>query len=173
MRYQTRELELRQGITLLKHSMEDLYSFKSCDVRLLRRLLYREDDSLNSVLRFSEWLEFDLITEVNDDIEDLLEDLVAFNGNRFLFSLYEHGSKATHERFNVFIKEKSNSICERLQTSDTRARLQMKTWIDKIAKDTLVLLDDRVRSLNLDQISTSDVMVHFERTRPKSGTSNF
>jgi hypothetical protein len=171
VRYQTRELELRQGITPLKHSMEDLYNFKSCDVRLMRRLIYREDVSLNSVLRFSDWLEFDLITEVNDDIEDLLEDLVAFNANRFLFSLYEHGSMATHELFEVFIKEKSNCIWQRLQTSDTKGRQQMKIWIDEIVNDTLVLLQDRVKSLMTDQIRASDVITHFVKSKAASSSS--
>lgn len=168
-RYQTRELYLRQGISPLKHSLEDLYNFKSCDVRLMRRLIYREDESLNEVLKFSEWLEFDLITEVNDDIEDLLEDLIAFNANCFLFSLHELGPLRTRERFESFIREKSMYLCKRLETSNTRARLQMMTWIEKIVEDTLDLLDERLANLNSNQIRASEVIVHFEQKRSISG----
>jgi hypothetical protein len=171
-RYQNRELDLRQGISPLKHSMEDLYNFKSCDVRLMRRLIYKEVDSLNKVLRFSEWSEFDLITEVNDDIDDLYEDLAAFNANRFLFSLHELGPLATRERFETFIKEKSKSLCQKLETSSSSARRQMQVWIENIAMETLGLLDDRLSNLNSDHLRASEVIVHFEQIRSVPGIGN-
>jgi DNA helicase IV len=85
--------------------MEYFYFYKSCDVKLLRRLIYDRNAALAKVIKPSEWRTFDLVTEVNDDVVDLQEDTTTINGNRFLISLLQFGKKKTVQIFNDFLDE--------------------------------------------------------------------
>jgi hypothetical protein len=48
---------------------------------------------------------YDRITEVNDDIADLVEDLKTFNGNRFLISILRKGIRKTVKQYQTFLLE--------------------------------------------------------------------
>jgi len=74
-KYEKHELELRQGKSPLRFDMEYFYFYKSCDVKLLRRLIYERFQLTPVCGMLSDWRFYDLVTEVNDDIEDLFEDL--------------------------------------------------------------------------------------------------
>ena len=86
-KYEKHELELRQGRSPLRFDLEYFYFYKSCDVKLLRRLIYEKMHLEKTCGALADWRYYDLITEVNDDVEDLMEDLQFINGNRFLISL--------------------------------------------------------------------------------------
>lgn len=165
VRYQNRELDLRQGKSPLKYQMEDLYCFKSCDVRLMRRLIYWFDPSLNEVLRFSEWTDFDLITEVNDDVEDLYEDLESLNGNRFLISLFELGKEETRLRYVEFINQRLTLADQRLSESDSRYKNEMKAWLQQVANQTLELLDNRISEISMPEINDAAMIKFYSQAK--------
>jgi hypothetical protein len=102
-RYEAHEIQMRHGKMPERYTMEYFYFYKSCDVKLLRRLIFER--LLEGKVKFvpSEWRWFDLITEVNDDIEDLFEDLDFINGNRFLLSIITKGKSKTKMEFESFI----------------------------------------------------------------------
>lgn len=83
--YMERELAIRVGRYPSELPIEDFYFHKSCDVKLHRKIIM--DQSSDCTFNSEDWKTFDLITEVNDDIEDLTEDTEVINGNRLLFSL--------------------------------------------------------------------------------------
>lgn len=161
VRYQNHELDLRYRKSPLRHAMEDMYTIKSCDVRLIRRLIYHADDQLNQVLKFSEWSEFDLVTEVNDDLEDLYEDLPALNGNRFLFSLFELGPEETSDRYERFLLEIMDQAVNRISTSKSRSAPQMLTWLETTTWQTRDLLLNRMESYMPDLLKEARCLRHY------------
>jgi hypothetical protein len=167
--YQRRELDLRQQKSPLTHSIEELYYYKSCDVRLMRRLIYRADEDLNKLLKFSEWTEFDLITEVNDDVEDLYEDLTALNGNRFLFSLYELGLEETRRRYEDFLDEKISGSRKRMLASSSVLADQMHIWIQEIAVHTKEFLSSQTEDWQSESLDDARIISHYKSVRPVSG----
>lgn len=167
--YQRRELDLRQQKSPLTHSIEELYYYKSCDVRLIRRLIYRADEELNKLLKFSEWTEFDLITEVNDDVDDLYEDLTALNGNRFLFSLYELGTEETRRRYEDFLNEKMTGSKNRMLVSNSVLADQMPGWIQEIGVNTKQLLLKQTQDWKAESLDEARIISHYKSVRPVSG----
>ena len=165
VRYQNRELDLRLGKSPLRYDMDDLYAFKSCDVRLMRRLIYCLDLFLNEKLKFSEWTEFDLITEVNDDVEDIYEDLSSLNGNRFLFSLHELGMEETRNLYEQFINKHFDAATQRLTNSNSVFRAFMMDWLSAIVSQTLSMLDDRLRAIDIDHINGATIIRYYEQAK--------
>jgi hypothetical protein len=102
-KYQKHELSLRQRVLPQSFNMSYFYFYKSCDVKLLRRLIYERGDLRKSLGSLNEWRYFDLVTEVNDDVEDLQEDLQFINGNRFLITLLLDGKMAAQTQFGSFL----------------------------------------------------------------------
>lgn len=90
--YASNEKGIRQGRRLSEIPFWVFYYYKSCDVRLMRRLIYRHTQYRpDNVPRYSDWMLFDLVTEINDDITDLKEDIGTYNGNRLLHEVIEKG----------------------------------------------------------------------------------
>ena len=104
-KYQKHELGIRDGKLPTRLSMEYFYFYKSCDVKLLRKLIYDRNPQLAKAIKTSEWRTFDLVTEINDDVVDLQEDTTTINGNRFLISLLQLGKEETVQIFNDFLDE--------------------------------------------------------------------
>jgi len=104
-KYQKHELSQRRGKSLLRFKMEYFYFYKSCDVKLIRRLVYEKYPSLAKIVRQPDWRWFDLITEVNDDIDDVFEDIATNNGNRFLLSIQHEGLEGAVSLYKEFINE--------------------------------------------------------------------
>jgi hypothetical protein len=103
--YERHELGLRQNKDLLRLNHEYFYFYKSCDVKLLRRLIY-ERGLLNGVAgKLSDWRYYDLITELNDDVEDIFEDLDFINGNMVLLYVLRHGKDKAFEVFDAFMAD--------------------------------------------------------------------
>lgn len=104
-KYQKHELELRSRLFPTRFSMTFFYFYKSCDVKLLRTLLYKSFPKLNRYAKAGDWRFFDFVTEVNDDVEDVFEDVDTINANRFLISLYQLGQAKTKDVFNAFLEQ--------------------------------------------------------------------
>lgn len=104
-KYQKHELQLRTPKDLLRLSMEYFYFYKSCDVKLLRRLIYDHAPQIAKSYTLADWRCFDLITEVNDDVEDLIEDMQTINGNRLQLAIHKLGIEEAKQMFLTFMDE--------------------------------------------------------------------
>ena len=137
-KYQKHELGIRDGKLPTRLSMEYFYFYKSCDVKLLRRLIYDRNAALAKVIKPSEWRTFDLVTEVNDDVVDLQEDTTTINGNRFLISLLQFGKKKTVKIFNDFLDE-MNARNKALDVKSIEG-VEFVDWTDIQIKETKELV---------------------------------
>lgn len=104
-KYQHHESQLRTKKDLLRLSMEYFYFYKSCDVKLLRRLIYNHAPKISKYYSLSDWRCFDLITEVNDDVEDLVEDMQTINGNRLQMIINKQGVEKAKSEFLAFMEQ--------------------------------------------------------------------
>lgn len=142
--YQRHEIQLRSKKDLLRLSMEYFYFYKSCDVKLLRRLIYNHAPKIGRYYSLADWRCFDLITEVNDDVEDLVEDMQTINGNRLQLAINKYGVETAKTQFREFMDQI-------LQQSITRVNLNKSKYYDSIhakvveqVEATIVLLNKSV-----------------------------
>ena len=147
LKYQKHELELRKQKLPMRLSMEYFYFYKSCDVKLLRKLIYDKYPSLAKIYRLSDWRVFDLITEVNDDVEDVYEDLTTINGNRFLLTILRDGVSAAGIEFSEFL----HSLEGKLEGyGDVIDDMTVTAY-----KGTKQLLEERLSSLELEHVQSA------------------
>jgi hypothetical protein len=103
LKYQKHELDLRKNLLPTRLNTEFYYFYKSCDVKLMRRILLEKLSTLNSLFNSADWRYFDLVTEINDDVVDLEEDLHTINGNMVLICHEQFGRAATIDVFSHFL----------------------------------------------------------------------
>ncbi len=156
-RYQAQELKLRDGISPVRLTLKHLYYYKSCDVKLMRRLIYREDPTLKHLLKPTDWLDFDLITEINDDVEDVFEDMDGINGNRFLFEVHTHGTAPASELFKAFVEECLTSNRRRFAGKPTKKRKAVYRWTKEVGAQTLALIDKRLGQKKINKLSRAEI----------------
>lgn len=142
--YQKHELSIREGDSILDLPMEHFYYFKSCDVKLIRRIIYDAYPDLHDKIPLEEWKTFDLITEINDDVEDVFEDLGTINGNRYLLEIQKIGINKTTHNFKSFIIKTFNNFNSEI--NHTLNPLVRETT-ENAYLDTLLMLDNRHRIL--------------------------
>jgi len=137
-KYQKHEIGIRDGKLPTRLSMEYFYFYKSCDVKLLRKLIYDRNPELAKVIRTSEWRTFDLVTEINDDVVDLQEDTTTINGNRFLISLLQFGKEKTVKIFNDFLDEMD--VRNKALNVKSIEGVEFVEWTDTQIKETKELV---------------------------------
>lgn len=140
-KYEKHELELRSYKSPLRFDMEYFYFYKSCDVKLLRRLIYERLSLSRLCGTLADWRYFDLITEVNDDVNDLFEDLEFINGNRFLLSLITYGKQRTLEDFTAFLEQIKSK-------AEIKYKSQNSLFSDIILQHTKVQIDETQMLIN-------------------------
>jgi hypothetical protein len=111
-RYQKHELSIRENDEILKLPMEYFYYYKSCDVKLIRRIIYDSFLDLEEIMPIRMWNFFDLVTEVNDDVEDIFEDIGTINGNRYMIEIDRFGLYQANKNFKYFLEKLYNKFCE-------------------------------------------------------------
>jgi hypothetical protein len=159
-KYEKHELELRSGKSPLRFDMEYFYFYKSCDVKLLRRLIYEKLDLPEACGRLADWRYYDLITEVNDDIEDLEEDINFINGNSFLISLLCQGRKHTMQKFVVFMDDIALKANQKFKVSQGKfSTIIFDQTMQRIA-ETKHLMYDVLGRVSDEKISTSKLLHH-------------
>jgi len=151
-RYQDHELAIRKNVIHSHKSLHYYYYYKSCDVKLLRRLIIENIPSLYETMDVSDWVFFDLITELNDDIEDIQEDLNVNNGNGFILNAHLDGLNKTYDNFISFILEilfKSEQRSYNFMSEGWNQKISK--WTLEYGKQTLELLHSQKLILNNDQ----------------------
>lgn len=146
-RYQKHELQLRTNKYPTDYSLEYYYFYKSCDVKLMRRIIYDYIPELKKDYSLADWRIFDLITEIDDDVEDVFEDLDNINGNYFMIMLWQKDKKIVFKFFSEFLKELGKRARSKFAAKDSASK-QIKLWTLKELKASQQLLDKRIRQWN-------------------------
>lgn len=141
-RYEKYELDLRKKKLPLNKSFETLYGCKSCDVKLMRKLIYRHAPDLKQKLREKEWKYYDLITEVNDDIHDVFEDCETLNGNRFLISVLVRGKGKTRRAYRDFLDATGKEAIKYFKKKKDPHHNQLFKWTRERLRETEELLQE-------------------------------
>lgn len=133
--YQRHELNMRKEKWPTFYTMKYLYYYKSCDVKLIRKLIYQRNESIGKILPENFWRFFDLTAEVNDDVDDVIEDLDTINGNRFLISILQRGMNVTLSEYLDFLTQ-NEKRCDAffLQSKSNEATDLVWQW----TKDELI-----------------------------------
>ncbi len=156
-KYEKHELELRTGKTPLRLDMEYFYFYKSCDVKLLRRLIYEKYKLSPIYGQLADWRYYDLVTEVNDDVEDLYEDLDFINGNRFLISILLLGKQKTKVIFDQFLELVEIKSLEKYQNSNGKMKEEIFTQTKQQITETKNLINNRLESVSHDVLEHSRI----------------
>lgn len=159
-KYELREKALRYGIFPLHLAMEYFYFYKSCDVKLCRRLIFEASPKIRKEISLADWRYFDLVTEVNDDVEDVFEDLETINGNRFLISIHQKGKKQTELEFISFLDE----VSQKNQSRFAHPQNEWQEVIQNSTKENIILTKELLtRNLSIfteDHLQGSKLFFH-------------
>ena len=159
--YQKRELSLRQpGQEEFNADFIQFYYTKSCDVKLIRRLIYERFSVLNNWIGLDDWYYFDLVTEINDDVHDLYEDLHTLNGNRLLYCIYLEGQKSGYDRFVQILQNIKTEIASKPLISTVI--IDMNAIIEKNILDTLHQLKKNISNFTDQDLDESKLVMNLK-----------
>jgi hypothetical protein len=102
-----------------------------------------------------------MITEINDDIADLEEDIKTYNGNRFLISILRKGAEKTRHDYEQYLRnitEKARVYFE--NKMHTGKNKQLAAWTESRSKETIRLLHAQLNSKAMDQLSEALLLGH-------------
>ncbi len=162
-RYEKIEMNCRKDTWPTSISFRKFYTIKSCDVRLIRHLIYAAAPELKKTWKEKVWTYYDLITEINDDISDVEEDLPTYNGNRFLISMLRKGDRKTEKQYKAFIREveeKANRYFA--QHPKQEVHRELHEWIGARAKETKALLKEVTTNPDMGHLSSSSLLIHMK-----------
>ena len=153
--YSRNEQSTRSGFHLSELPIKYFYYYKSCDVKLLRRLLYRFRKTRQPLTTPNDWFVFDFVTEVNDDISDVHEDRGTFNGNRFLDRINQSGSDMAYKEYARFLIYLGSKVTESQSTGNEELDISMRRWVRHEIKTTSVLLENELIGLKNEVIHSN------------------
>ncbi len=146
-KYQRHELQLRESIYPDRFKLNYFYFYKSCDVKLIRRIMYSKYPKMKTFASEGQWRLFDYVTEVNDDIEDVFEDTLHYNANPFLIGILQNGKDQTYTRYTSFL----TSIQKELHLINNPL---LREWTQEVMDQTFLLLDERMDQIHTDKLNT-------------------
>jgi len=156
--YERHELRLRTGRTPMDLPMQYLYFYKSCDVKLMRDLIYRVAGDLDLKLLRRDWYTFDLITEINDDISDVFEDLKTYNGNRLIFEIHQKGAAKTRKLYQGFLEQIILEFQQRRLGALTKQQRKVYDRTMEVGLATLDLLKRQLKRKKISRVSKAIVL---------------
>jgi hypothetical protein len=143
-RYEEIELSLREGKLPTRFPIENFYRLKACDVKMSRKILSFAATSELSPILSRLWDCFDLVSEVHDDLEDVREDLLSYNCNRFIIEGQAIGKIRTNEDYRQFLQaiiERTTELLEKAKNSDIAHAHEIGRWVMSKADLSKALLD--------------------------------
>ena len=84
---------------------------------------------------------------MNDDIEDIIEDLNTYNGNRFLISVLRKGSLKTEKQYRAYMDKitvKAKAYFKK--HAEEGENHQLLSWTMDRSRETLDLLDRTIHT---------------------------
>ncbi len=161
--YERIEKNCRKNKWPTRTSIRKFYTTKSCDVRLIRHLLYEAQPNLNQTWSEDAWVYYDRITEINDDIADIHEDLDTFNGNRFLISILRKGSEQTFRAYRRYLLKVGSKAKDYFKSRREEGNnQQLLEWTLVRLKETLELLEHTIQTTEPELYSSSLLLEHME-----------
>ncbi len=145
LKYQKHELEVRQGKSLTKLDPGVFYTVKSCDVKLMRKILYFHFPSISQRVKEEEWCLFDYYAEIYDDVDDVLEDAGTNNGNLFLHTIQEKGLDATLHVYSGLLNDRTVKMNQMRNDEQSSGFISENT--DLMHRKTTELLQNRIEQL--------------------------
>ncbi len=162
-RYERIERDCREDRWPTRISFRKFYTTKSCDVRLMRHLIYTAAPSLQEMWKEKAWRYYDLITEINDDVADIEEDVSTYNGNRFLISILRKGLPKTIHAYTRYIGKITKKANAYFETHPRQERDQhLHEWTLIRAEETLALLEKTKKTLDIAFVSSALVLHHMK-----------
>lgn len=158
--YERIERNCRKQKWPTKEDIHDFYYTKACDVRLIRKLIYDAHPALRDTWKLGAWKYYDIITEINDDIEDVNEDLQSYNGNRFLISILRKGSAKTHKEYLKFLAKTTSDAADYFKERMNKGNnSQLAAWTGERSRETALLLEKNTDPKLQDSFSSSLLLV--------------
>ncbi len=155
-KYQLHESQLRENKLPTRLSFEYYYYYKSCDVRLMREIINIYNDILRSKIDVASWRYYDLITEMNDDIEDVFEDQLTINGNLFNIMIFEHGLKHTEKAFKYHLDNILKKSERKFKHSKNAYEQKIRKWTLKRHKQTTKLMEKQLIKIKKKRLKKSN-----------------
>jgi hypothetical protein len=125
---------------------------------------------LKKEANLADWRYFDMITEINDDVSDVFEDIETINGNSFLISYYDSGADATKERFINYCDNLIYKVDERYkQSNKTSLQSIIKFKTLKNIEITKNLIFDKINALKSTQRSKVKLFEILDQKNKKTG----
>ena len=166
-KYEAYELDLRKGKLPLSRPMTRLYAWKSCDVKLLRKLIYRHAPLLLKDLPEEDWGCYDLITELNDDIHDVFEDCETINGNRFLISLLVNGKAKTRKQYKRCLNNAGEQARKQFKNRTAESAGHLYRWTRERQRETEELLRITMDDQKLSLVENSRIAIQVLKKKPQ------
>jgi len=160
-RYQKHELQLRTNKLPTEYSLEYYYYYKSCDVKLMRRIIYDYIPALKKDYSLSDWRIFDLITEIDDDVEDVFEDLNNINGNYFMLMLMEKDKQEVSKYFAAYLKELGKRARKRFVSKDKSTK-EIKSMTLKELKSSQDLLEKQIKKWKPSYVQKMELLKYYD-----------
>lgn len=160
-KYQLHESQLRDGRMPTRLSEEYYYYYKSCDVRLMRAIISEYTDDSKKSFEVSDWRYFDLITEINDDVEDIFEDQETINGNLFNILIHEQGLDQASNQFYNILTEFYDASNDRFRLTKNNYKLQIMKWTAEYYFDTVELLNKNTKKISKKPLTDNAGLYHY------------
>lgn len=154
--YERIEINCRKDKWPTRETFGRFYLTKSCDVRLIRHLIYEAHPDINQWWKASSWNYFDRITEIHDDIADVTEDLGTYNGNRFLISILRKGTHKTHQAYRSYLEKVTKKAQLHFNRNRDRGENEaLCDWTLTRSAETIALLEKTIQDTDPELFSSS------------------
>lgn len=159
LKYEKHERAIREGMLPSKYTLKYYYFYKSCDVKLMRRLITERFPTLKNLFNLTDWKLFDLVTEINDDATDIFEDITTINGNSILLSNLLLGKNQTEKQFITFLNELSQ-LNKRWKYSEKPWAEKIKIFTEENIEATKRVLLENLNNFTSEHKSASRILPH-------------
>jgi len=109
----------------------------------------------------SDWRIFDLITEIDDDVEDVFEDLNNINGNYFMLMLMEKDKQEVSKYFAAYLKELGKRARKRFVSKDKSTK-EIKSMTLKELKSSQELLEKQIKKWKPSYVKKMELLKYYD-----------
>lgn len=138
--YQSHEMLTRTGGSPMSIPITEFYHYKTCDVRLIRHLIYQGDPRIEHQMPENIWRYYDWLTEVQDDLEDQEEDQGTYNVNRFLHAKEHLGEEKAKSHYLSYVRHIGSAARETLKEEDFPMMDEYQSWLDEAGEKVKAML---------------------------------
>lgn len=161
--YERIEINCRKNKWPDRVPFRQFYTTKSCDVRLIRHLIYDAYPGLQAIWKEAAWIYYDRITEINDDLSDVPEDLKTYNCNRFLISILRKGSKKTTRQYRDYLIKVTDQANAYFKAHPHKGEHEiLNEWTSLRSKETIQLLEHMIETTDPELYSDAILLEHMK-----------